>query len=183
MFAEPWDAMQLKHNPFRNEQIAAIIKSAGLENIRAPKVLDMGCGPGVLGRHILMHKPDSKYYGLDGDPLMLSAMQRLLPEKSIIPLLFDLRKVIWATQFNEQFDSVVSLTALHWMSEKYLRVMYALAREVLKPGGTFIIGDPYLPEDEIDRKKLQTQQWESNPKGKWHVMERILAEVLGEASI
>ena len=145
MFAEPWDSMQLRHNPFRNEQIAAIIKSAGIEHAESPEVLDLGCGPGVLGRHILKLKPGSKYFGLDGDPLMLAAMQRLLPRSSI---LFDLRKMLWAPQFKDHFDSVISFTALHWMTEKHLQILYALARAVLKPGGTFIIGDPYLPDDD-----------------------------------
>ena len=60
MFVEPWDSMQLRHNPFRNEQIAAIIKSAGIEHVESPEVLDLGCGPGVLGRHILKLKPGAK---------------------------------------------------------------------------------------------------------------------------
>jgi trans-aconitate methyltransferase len=67
LFSLPWDSMQLKHNPFRQEQIEAILHSSGVLHKESPIVLDLGCGPGILGRHILNKRPKAQYFGIDGD--------------------------------------------------------------------------------------------------------------------
>jgi SAM-dependent methyltransferase len=75
--------------------------------------------------------------------------------ESVRGLLRDLRKSDWSREFTDQFDSVVSLTALHWLSQEHQRETYLAAFDVLKPGGTFIVGDPYQPGDQEARKKLE----------------------------
>ena len=155
LFLEPWDAMQMKHNPFREEQIRALLIASSFQNMESPLVLDLGCGPGVLGRLLTNAKPLARYYGMDGDPLMLAAMRRLLDGRRVHSLQFDLRKTEWRNEYTGHFDSVVSLTALHWLSQPHLKATYLAAFEVLKPGGTFMVGDPYLPEDPQEQKKLE----------------------------
>ncbi len=147
--------MQVKHNPFRQEQIEAILQSSGFLAKESPVVLDLGCGPGILGKLLANEKPLAQYFGIDGDPLMLAAMNHLLNNRNVNALQYDLRKVEWSEPFKGHFDSVVSLTALHWLSQEHLNKTYKAAFEVLKPGGTLIIGDPYQPEDPEERKKLE----------------------------
>src|SRR5271157_1179371 len=65
LFSAPWDAMQLKHNPFRQEQIEAILTSSGILEKESPIVLDLGCGPGILGRQFIHQKPLTRYFGAD----------------------------------------------------------------------------------------------------------------------
>ena len=121
VFAEPWDAMQLRHNPFREEQIGTIAYLSAVSGVPSPCILDLGCGPGILGRRLLVSMPEAQYYGVDGDPLMLAAMQRLLPKKNVHPLRIDLRSVGWALDYQGIFDAVLSLTALHWLSSTTAR--------------------------------------------------------------
>jgi SAM-dependent methyltransferase len=156
LFSLPWDSMQLRHNPFREEQIEAILRSARVFEKESPIVLDLGCGPGVLGRLLMREKPMAQYYGLDGDPLMLAAMQHLVQGEHVHALREDLRETEWSRPLLGRFDSVISLTALHWLSVEHQRQIYLAAFEVLKPGGTFIVGDPYQPEDIEEWKKLET---------------------------
>ena len=66
----------------------------------------------------------------------------------------DLRETDWGRKLVGRFDSVISLTALHRLSVEHQRETYLAAFDVLKPGGTFIVGDPYQPEDMEERKKL-----------------------------
>ena len=155
LFSAPWDAMQLKHNPFREEQIEAILRSSGILKRDTATVLDLGCGPGILGRMLTRERPLVRYFGADGDPLMLAAMRHLLQGKNVRAVQLDLRKSDWSIPFKGQFDSVISLTALHWLSQEHQREVYRAAFCVLKPGGTFIVGDPYQPEDPEVRKKLE----------------------------
>jgi SAM-dependent methyltransferase len=153
LFSDPWDQMQRKHNPFRDEQIEAILSGAGIAEDEMHTVLDLGCGPGILGRRIHSKRPHIEYYGVDGDPLMLAAMQYLLPSPHMHPLLVDLRSHGWLLQYQNNFDAVVSLTALHWLTKTQLEQLYRAMLAVLKPGGRLVIGDPYLPESTSDRKE------------------------------
>jgi len=155
LFSSPWDEMQLKHNPFRQEQIEAIINSSGILKHEAPVVLDLGCGPGILGKLITNEKPLTQYTGIDGDPLMLTAMQHLLGRRHIHALQIDLRSPDWSRSFNNHFDSVISLTALHWLSQEHQMETYKAVYRVLKPGGTFIVGDPYKLEESKERENLE----------------------------
>jgi SAM-dependent methyltransferase len=156
LFAAPWDAMQLKHNPFREEQIEAILQGSGALEMQAPVVLDLGCGPGILGKLLIKHRPIAHYLGIDGDPLMLAAMAHLVQGRYVSALRADLRKSEWSNSFRGKFDSVISLTALHWLSQEHQNAAYKVAFDALKPGGMFIVGDPYQPEDPAERRRLET---------------------------
>jgi SAM-dependent methyltransferase len=154
-FSSAWDAMQLKHNPFREEQIKAIMRNSGVLEMQSPLVLDLGCGPGILGKLLIKQRPDAHYLGVDGDPLMLAAMRHLVQGRHVSGLQADFRKSEWSHSFRGRFDAVVSLTALHWLSQEHQKGLYRAALDVLKPGGKFVVGDPYQPEDAAERKKLE----------------------------
>jgi SAM-dependent methyltransferase len=158
IFAEPWDAMQRKHNPFPDDQVDTILRASSVLDLPTPQILDLGCGPGILGKHLIRIRPQTQYFGADGDPLMLAALQSLLPDANVHPLHIDLRKPSWMLQYQGKFDSVVSLTALHWLSKDHLKQLFKAIHEVLKPGGRLVIGDPYLPNNESDRFRLKAFQ-------------------------
>jgi SAM-dependent methyltransferase len=162
IFAGPWAAMQRKHNPFRDDQINSILDASAVLDVPRPNILDLGCGPGILGSRILGLKPDAQYYGVDGDPLMLSAMQHLLPARNVHPVLVDIRTVSWELQYREQFDAAISLTALHWLSRDHLKQLYKAVYAVLKPGCRLVVGDPYLPTESSDKAKRKTVQDEKS---------------------
>jgi SAM-dependent methyltransferase len=103
-------------------------------------------------------RPDAEYYGVDGDPLLLTAMQRLVPGGSVHVVRADLRQAAWAKPYESAFDAVLSLTALHWLTAEDLLKLYALVHSLLKPGGTFVVGDPYLPDNQEDRQRLSAFQ-------------------------
>jgi trans-aconitate methyltransferase len=160
VFGEPWDAMQRRHNPFRDDQIGSILHlSINSQELR-PCILDLGCGPGILGRRLLQRNPDAQYYGADGDPLMLAAMQRLLAGRSVHPLRVDLRSTGWVLDHQSRFDCVMSLTALHWLSKDHLHAFNRALWSVLKPGGRLLVGDPYFPSIESARPALKAFQAE-----------------------
>lgn len=158
LFADPWDQMQRKHNPFRDEQINAILKGAGIYKEEVTTVLDLGCGPGILGRRIHSLRPAVAYFGADGDPLMLTAMQNLLHSSSTYPLLVDIRSHGWLQRYPNHFDAIVSLTALHWLAKVQLAQLYRAVYAALKPGGRLVVGDPFLPDSPSDRKYLHDLQ-------------------------
>jgi SAM-dependent methyltransferase len=100
----------------------------------------------------------ARYFGSDGDPLMLCALHNLLPESRKFSLEIDLRTTNWVTEFANQFDAVTSLTALHWRSRSNPQQLYRSVCAVLKPGGTLVVGDPYDPDDPLERERLRAYQ-------------------------
>jgi trans-aconitate methyltransferase len=158
-FASQWDAMQQRHNPFRKDQIETIAALAGILGVESKTILDLGCGPGTLGKRILEHRPDTRYYGMDADPLVLNAAQRLLPNTCHYQIM-DIRTKGWASRYTNTFDCVVSLTALHWLSKVHLKEAFVAIYTALKPNGWIIVGDPFLPENEHEKRMLAAFQEE-----------------------
>jgi SAM-dependent methyltransferase len=183
IFSSPWDAMQLKHNPFRKEQIEVIINSSGILENESPIVLDLGCGPGILGKLLINENPKTQYYGADGDPLMLSAMKHNLQSKHVHALQLDLRKTEWGHAYTGHFDSVISLTALHWLSQEHLNKLYRAVYNVLKPGGIFVVGDPYKPEDNNERDQLEALHNELASKQSGQTWDEIWQEFFAKYPI
>lgn len=158
LFADPWDQMQRKHNPFRDEQIDSILKAARISDEEVHAVLDLGCGPGILGRRIHSLRASITYLGADGDPLMLTAMKHLLVNSSMQPLLVDIRSQGWLQGYQNYFDAVISLTALHWLTRVQLIQLYKAIHFALKPSGRLVVGDPFLPDSPSDQKNLHDLQ-------------------------
>ena len=107
-------------------------KAKGLVDLLAPKsderILDLGCGTGVLTSEIAMS--GAKVFGIDRSPEMVAQARSKFPA-----LRFE---VVDATEmkFNEEFDAVFSNAVLHWIPEAE-QVVRGIAR-VLKPGGRFV---------------------------------------------
>ncbi len=156
-FTSPWDEMQQRHNPFRRDQIDTIIQIACALGTQSESILDLGCGPGTLGKRMLELKTDIRYCGMDADPLVLNAAQKLLPNTCHYQKA-DFRTTGWSIGYKNTFDCVVSLTALHWLSKAHLKGVYAAVYTALKPNGWIVVGDPFLPENENEKKLLTAFQ-------------------------
>ena len=107
-------------------------KAKGLVDLLAPKsderILDLGCGTGVLTSEIAMS--GAKVFGIDRSPEMVAQAKSKFPA-----LRFE---VVDATkmEFDGEFDAVFSNAVLHWIPEAE-QVVRAIAR-ALKTGGRFV---------------------------------------------
>jgi ubiquinone/menaquinone biosynthesis C-methylase UbiE len=99
------------------------------------RLLDVGCGTGVLLHRLSRQSPDARLSGVDPVPEMLAVARRRLPPE------VELREG-WAERLpfeSGQFDVVVSSNVFH-----YIRQPAAALREmsrVLRPGGRLLITD------------------------------------------
>jgi trans-aconitate methyltransferase len=107
--------------PALGEDVLAMLAPA-----RAERVLDLGCGDGVLTRRI--RESGAEVVGLEPDPA-LAARAR---ENGLTVLQQDAH----AAFGSRAFDAVFSNAALHWMREP-ARVL-ANVRAALRPGGRFV---------------------------------------------
>ncbi len=107
-------------------------KAKGLVDLLAPnsgeRILDLGCGTGVLTSKIAA--TGAKVFGIDRSPEMVAQAKSKFPALKF--------EVVDATQmeFDGEFDAVFSNAVLHWIPEAE-KVVRGIAR-ALKPGGRFV---------------------------------------------
>ena len=103
----------------------------------APKLLDLGCGTGLALRGLYERHPAMRFTGIDLSRAMLDKLREKYPEKDlelICASFFDV-------EFDEGYDVVLSLYALHHFDEDTKRGFYRRIHEALAPGGVFLLGD------------------------------------------
>jgi SAM-dependent methyltransferase len=146
---ERWDRQQELYVPRREERFT--IMAMALDHrieigamTSAPRILDLGCGPGAIGQRVLSRFPAATYVGVDIDPVLLHLAREVtapFDDRSTIEEL-DLVVPGWDSAFDDaSFDAVVSSTALHWLDADELLRVLAVARRVLRPGGVFLNAD------------------------------------------
>lgn len=101
----------------------------------ADRVLDVGCGTGVLLQKLHLGQPRTSLAGVDAVPEMLEVAHRRLPPS------VDLR-VASADRLpfaDGSFDAVVSCNVFHYLREPVTALREML--RVLRPGGAFVLTD------------------------------------------
>lgn len=122
-----WDAAQ-----YDAKHAFVYQKAKGLVELLAPqageRILDVGCGTGVLTAEIAGRR--SETLGVDLSEEMISQARKKFPALSFETL--DAREL----RFSEEFDAVFSNAVLHWIPEAE-RVIAGVAK-ALKSGGRFV---------------------------------------------
>jgi len=99
------------------------------------RILDVGCGTGMLLETLSAGHPGLRLAGIDPSSEMLEvARRRLKPEVAL-----ELAWAEWLPYTDETFDVLVSSNIFHYIREPSLALTEAL--RVLKPGGLFLITD------------------------------------------
>lgn len=153
---ERWDRQQEESLPDREDRFTALIDAVEEGTGRPdPLVLDLGCGPGSLAVRLLDRLPRATVIGIDADPVSLTLGQAAYAGRPGLRLIdLDLRVPGWSARLglDRPADAAVSTTALHWLFERDLRLMYAELATVLGPGGLLLDGDHFT----LDEKESPT---------------------------
>lgn len=120
--------------------------AAMLPPLECPRVLELGCGTGLLSRRLLDAYPGGGFVLTDLAPAMLAECRRNLGDAADGKVRFETMDAGWPTA-RGPFDLIAMSMTLHWLAEPVaaLRRLEAL----LSPGGALVyatIGAASFPE-------------------------------------
>lgn len=128
--------------PYAADQLAIMLRVLAAAGIPLKKVIDLGCGSGVLVRAIVAQYPDAEVMLVDFSEPMLAAARDAWAQHSPIPqfVAADLASSDWikAVRGDAPYDAVVSGYAIHHLSDTRKHDLFAEIFELLGAGGTFV---------------------------------------------
>jgi SAM-dependent methyltransferase len=140
-----WEAQQSSGLPEREARFEVIVNVVRHLVGDAPRVVDLGSGPGSLASRLLDALPGARVVAVDADPLLLAIGRRALGDRDghLQWLDADLRGDAWveAAAAEGPVDAAVSTTALHWLSPADQVHLLASVATLIRPGGVFVNGD------------------------------------------
>ena len=138
-----WDSMQEFYNPDRKKRFAALVSLIKAKCPEPKRILDLGCGTGSIMEECLNAFPAVHIIGVDLDFTLLalaqSRLKKFAPRFTTVEA--DFREENWSSGLPTDFDAVVSATALHWLSESQLALLYSHIHRLLKVTGIFLNAD------------------------------------------
>jgi len=103
-----------------------------LSDLDAPAVLELGCGTGLLSRHLVVRYPDGRFVLTDASPAMLAVCRRNLEGTDETHLRFEVMDA-GKVPGEDGFDLIITSMTLHWLSDPVGALERLRAR--LSPGG------------------------------------------------
>ncbi|MEI6633021.1 MAG: methyltransferase domain-containing protein [Chlamydiota bacterium] len=105
------------------------------------RVLDLGCGDGILGRTVLERFPEARVWFADfSDPMLKAAREKLkgVARARVVKADFGSKKWVKAVGEGRPFDVVVSGFAIHHQPHERKRALYREIYDMLATGGLFL---------------------------------------------
>jgi SAM-dependent methyltransferase len=128
--------------PYGAEQIAIMLRVVASSGRPVRRLLDLGCGSGVIAQALLAQHPGARAVLVDFSEPMLARARQELAAISPAPVFAvgDLADGAWidAARAYAPFDVVASSYAIHHLTDARKRVLYAEIFALLAPGGTFV---------------------------------------------
>jgi ubiquinone/menaquinone biosynthesis C-methylase UbiE len=132
-----YDALASHYEERWSHYIAASVEQTlkRAHPLQDERVLDVGCGTGVLLERIVDRFPDAQATGVDLSPAMVAQARRRLPPQVTLEVA-DAEALPFPAS---SFDFVLSLSSFHFWPDP--RRALAELRRVLRPGGRTVITD------------------------------------------
>jgi SAM-dependent methyltransferase len=147
-----WDEQQEAYLINRERRFRVMLDVLEASVGRAPRVLDLGSGPGSLSLRILQRFPQARCVAVDYDPVVLRIGQGALGSYHGRLTWVDTKigSPAWTDHLPAgKYDAAVSTTALHWLPPATLQKVYRDLGSLIRSSGVFVNGDyiPWGPED------------------------------------
>lgn len=127
--------------PGANLQLEIISKIASSWCSLPSKILDLGCGGGILGRMLLDQYPSVHVIFADfSESMLLNLRNNIGTDKRVTIINIDFSTSTWIKRIKakELFDIIVSGFAIHHQPDERKRELYAEIYGLLNEGGIFL---------------------------------------------
>lgn len=127
--------------PGADLQLVVLRKIAQMWSPAPVRVLDLGCGDGILGRLLLDTFPTAQVTFADFSEPMLAAARRQLgehPRAALVKIDYSTPDWLAAVAAHTPFDLVVSGFSIHHQPDARKRSLYAEIFQLLSPDGVFL---------------------------------------------
>ena len=141
--------------PFYEVQRDVMLSLMPTDRLGSLQVLDLGCGPGLLARHILREFPHAQLTLFDLTPEMIAGCKlRLGEEERVSYRIGDFR----VDNFGLDYDVIIASLSLHHVTLSERPALAARIFRSLAPGGQLITAEVIVDES-LDVRERQYQLW------------------------
>jgi SAM-dependent methyltransferase len=161
-YVRDWAGVANSRRPFRTEFFDAF--AAAVTTLSAPKVLDLGSGPGFLAESILNRCVVASYHLFDFSPHMLDLSRARLASfgNRVSFHQGSFLDAGWWQSLPGPFDVVVSLQAVHEVRDAArIPKLYSELRLLLRDGGVVLIADQVNSEEKTEEHFLTVSEHET----------------------
>lgn len=123
--------------PLAAEQIDVMLRLVAGSGIEVRRILDLGCGDGVLAAALLSRFPQAEAVLADFSEAMLTAAKARLGGRATY-VQVDYSDPHWPQTVGAPFDVIVSGFSIHHQPDARKREVYAEIFQLLQPGGVFV---------------------------------------------
>ncbi len=130
--------------PLAAEQLDVMLRLVHAAPANVTKILDLGCGDGILGQVLLDQYPQAEATFIDfSEPMLTAAQLRLADYAGRTNIMHvDYGQQDWTDSFSQgnssQFDVIVSGFSIHHQPDKRKLELYTEIFNLLTPGGIFV---------------------------------------------
>ncbi|GAA3375435.1 class I SAM-dependent methyltransferase [Streptomyces sannanensis] len=140
---QSWDRQQEWYMPDREERFRVMLDMVESFVGPEPRVLDLACGTGSITDRLLRRFPKATSTGVDLDPALLAIAEGTFEGDDRVSFVTaDLKDPEWASKLPYgSYDAVLTATALHWLRNEPLAVLYGQVAGLVRDGGVFMNAD------------------------------------------
>lgn len=127
--------------PAANLQLGVIAKIINTWCPNPEKVIDLGCGDGILGRMILEQYPDSDVMFIDfSDPMLQAVRDKVkdLTKAKVVKADFSTPAWLDSISQSKPYNLVVSGFSIHHLSDERKKALYSEIYSILSNRGVFL---------------------------------------------
>jgi tRNA (cmo5U34)-methyltransferase len=140
---QDWIEERTTRNPLRNEHLSLVLVLLAVLQPDGHRVLDLGCGDGLVATLVLDRFPAAHLTGVDGSPPMIArARDRLAPYPGRWTLHDSTMQALDTLDLPPaSFDAAIGVQSIHHLSSAEKQVLFRTVAGLLRPGGLFLLSD------------------------------------------
>lgn len=138
-----WINSHARGNPQRAEHLALVLELLATLQMDGHRVLDLGCGDGIVAAMLLERFPTAHVTGVDSSPPMLdAAAARLAAYPGRWAVQPGALEALGALDLPAGgFDAAIGVQSIHHLSGDEKQALFRTVAGLLRPGGLFVLAD------------------------------------------